>query len=114
MRGFVYVAFVIDVFARRIVRWRVSSSLQTDFVLDALDQAIYDGSNWWHIAWPEQRVRPRGCSGEGSSVRPRASGQSHARSTVGAAGLFTMASATSPIVLVQSRTPRRRDDRRKY
>jgi putative transposase len=39
--GFVYVAFVIDVFARRIVGWRVSASLQTDFVLDALEQAIY-------------------------------------------------------------------------
>jgi transposase InsO family protein len=41
-RGFVYVAFVIDVFARRIVGWRVSVSLATDFVLDALEQAIYD------------------------------------------------------------------------
>jgi transposase InsO family protein len=41
-RGFVYVAFVIDVFARRIVGWRVSASLAADFVLDALDQAIYD------------------------------------------------------------------------
>lgn len=41
-RGFVYVAFVVDVFARRIVGWRVSASLQTDFVLDALEQAIYD------------------------------------------------------------------------
>jgi putative transposase len=41
-RGFVYVAFVIDVFARRIVGWRVSSSLVADFVLDALEQAIYD------------------------------------------------------------------------
>ena len=39
--GFVYVAFVVDVFARRIVGWRVSSSLRTDFVLDALEQAIY-------------------------------------------------------------------------
>jgi transposase InsO family protein len=37
----VYVAFVIDVFARRIVGWRVSSSMQTDFVLDALEQALY-------------------------------------------------------------------------
>ena len=36
-----YVAFVIDVFARRIVGWRVSSSMQTDFVLDALEQALY-------------------------------------------------------------------------
>jgi transposase InsO family protein len=43
-RGFVYVAFVIDVFARRIVGWRVSVSLATDFVLDALEQAIYDRS----------------------------------------------------------------------
>ena len=41
-RGFVYVAFVIDVFARRIVGWRVSASLATAFVLDALEQAIYD------------------------------------------------------------------------
>jgi transposase InsO family protein len=41
-RGFVYVAFVIDVFARRILGWRVSASLATDFVLDALEQASYD------------------------------------------------------------------------
>ena len=40
-QGLVYVAFVIDVFARRIVGWRVSSSMQTDFVLDALEQALY-------------------------------------------------------------------------
>jgi putative transposase len=40
-QGFVYVAFVIDVFGRRIVGWRVSSSLHTDLVLDALEQAIY-------------------------------------------------------------------------
>jgi putative transposase len=40
-QGFGYVAFVIDVFARRIVGWRVSASLRTDFVLDALEQAIY-------------------------------------------------------------------------
>ena len=39
--GFVYVAFVIDVFARRIVGWRVSASLRADVVLDALEQAIY-------------------------------------------------------------------------
>ena len=35
-------AFVIDVFARRIVGWRVSSSMRTDFVLDALEQALYE------------------------------------------------------------------------
>jgi transposase InsO family protein len=40
-QGFVYVAFVVDVFARRIVGWRVSSSMRTDFVLDALEQALY-------------------------------------------------------------------------
>ena len=39
-RNFVYVAFVIDVFSRRIVGWRVSSSLKTDLALDALEQAI--------------------------------------------------------------------------
>jgi putative transposase len=41
-QGFVYVAFVIDVFARRIVGWRVSRSAQTPFVLDALEQALCD------------------------------------------------------------------------
>lgn len=41
-QGWLYVAFVIDVFARRIVGWRVSSAMQTDFVLDALEQALYD------------------------------------------------------------------------
>ena len=41
-RGFVYVAFVIDAYARRIVGWRVSSSLQTGLALDALEQALYD------------------------------------------------------------------------
>ena len=40
-RGFVYVAFVIDVFARRIVGWRASSALRTDLALDALEQAIW-------------------------------------------------------------------------
>jgi putative transposase len=40
-QGWQYVAFVIDVFARRIVGWRVSSSMRTDFVLDALEQALY-------------------------------------------------------------------------
>ena len=40
-RGFVYVAFVIDVYARRIVGWRVYGSLRTDIALDALEQALY-------------------------------------------------------------------------
>jgi transposase InsO family protein len=39
--GFVYVAFMIDLFARCIVGWRVSRSMQTDLVLDALEQALH-------------------------------------------------------------------------
>jgi len=39
--GFVYVAFIIDVFARRIVGWRVATSLRTDLTLDALEQALH-------------------------------------------------------------------------
>ncbi|MEO6210073.1 MAG: IS3 family transposase [Gemmatimonadaceae bacterium] len=41
-RGVVYVAFVIDVFSRRIVGWRASASMRTDLALDALEQAVYD------------------------------------------------------------------------
>jgi transposase InsO family protein len=41
-RGMVYVAFVIDVFSRRIVGWRASASMRTDLALDALEQAVYD------------------------------------------------------------------------
>ena len=40
-QGFAYVAFVIDTFANRIVGWKVSVSAKTDFVLDALEQALY-------------------------------------------------------------------------
>jgi putative transposase len=41
-QGWLYVAFVVDVFARRIVGWRVSTTMTTDFVLDALEQALYN------------------------------------------------------------------------
>ena len=44
-RGFTYVAFVIDVFARRIVGWRASTSMRADLVLDALEQALHDRSD---------------------------------------------------------------------
>jgi transposase InsO family protein len=40
-QGWQYVAFVVDVYARRIVGWRVSDSMRTDFVLDALEQALH-------------------------------------------------------------------------
>ena len=41
-QGWLYVAFVIDAYSKRIVGWRASSSMTTDFVLDALEQAVYD------------------------------------------------------------------------
>ena len=41
-RGFVYVAFVIDAFSRRIVGWRAATSMRSDLALDALEQALYD------------------------------------------------------------------------
>lgn len=41
-QGWLYVAFVIDAYAKRIVGWRASSSMTTDLVLDALEQAVYD------------------------------------------------------------------------
>jgi putative transposase len=44
-KGFVYVAFVIDVYARSIVGWRVSSSIKTELVLDALEQALHARSD---------------------------------------------------------------------
>jgi putative transposase len=44
--GFVYVAFVIDAFARRIVGWRVSRTARAEFVLDALEQALHDRQPW--------------------------------------------------------------------
>ena len=47
--GFVYVAFVIDVFSRSIVGWRVSSSLRSDLALDALEQAL-------HARAPDERL----------------------------------------------------------
>jgi putative transposase len=40
--GFVYVAFIIDAYARRIVGWRASTTAQASFVLDALEQALHD------------------------------------------------------------------------
>jgi transposase InsO family protein len=65
--GFVYVAFVVDVFARRIVGWRVSNSLRTDLALDALEQALHArpgaagaiahsdrGSQYTAIRYPER------------------------------------------------------------
>ena len=40
--GWVYTAFIIDVFSRAIVGWKVSTRMNTDMVLDALEQALHD------------------------------------------------------------------------
>ncbi len=64
-QGWLYVAFVVDVYARRIVGWRVSKSMTTDFVLDALEQALYarqpgnDGSLTHHSDRGSQYVSIR-------------------------------------------------------
>ena len=64
-QGWLYVAFVIDVYARRIVGWRVSRTMHTDFVLDALEQALYarqperDGSLTHHSDRGSQYVSIR-------------------------------------------------------
>jgi transposase InsO family protein len=47
------VAFVIDVFSRRIIGWRVSRSMHTDLVLDALEQVLWARSGAWGVIHPE-------------------------------------------------------------
>ena len=63
--GFVYVAFVIDAFARRIVGWRVSRTAHAGFVLDALEQALHErrpirGGGLVHHS--DSKSVPAGCS----------------------------------------------------
>ena len=81
-QGFVYVAFIIDAFARRIVGWRVSRSARTDFVLDALEQALYDrrplrrGGLVHHsdrgvqgeLNWSSQHLEGGGCDGRSKTA----------------------------------------------
>jgi len=62
--GFVYVAFVIDAYARRIVGWRVSNSLRTDLALDALEQALYA-----RVVDPHDALVHHGDSGSRSATR---------------------------------------------
>jgi len=54
-RGFVYVAFVIDVFARRIVGWRVDTTLRSDLALDALEQAVHARPDRDHLVHHSDR-----------------------------------------------------------
>jgi transposase InsO family protein len=53
--GFVYVAFIIDVFSRMIVGWRVSRSLRSDLALDALEQALYARPDSEHLVHHSDR-----------------------------------------------------------
>jgi len=53
--GFVYAAFVIDAFSRRIVGWRVSRSLRSDLALDALEQALYARPSSDHLVHHSDR-----------------------------------------------------------
>jgi transposase InsO family protein len=53
--GFVFVAFVIDVFARKVVGWRVSNSLRTDLALDALEQALHARPDIDHLVHHSDR-----------------------------------------------------------
>jgi putative transposase len=86
--GFVYVAFVVDVFSRMIVGWRVSSSMSTDLTLDALEQALWsrkvkgnlihhsDKGSQGGFYRSSQHLNPRRCHGNpetpaiGSSSAP--------------------------------------------
>ena len=80
-QGFVYVAFVIDTFARRIVGWRVSRTAHADFVLDALEQALHDrrplkGGLVHHsdrggqggFKWSSQRLGREDCDGGSAAL----------------------------------------------
>jgi transposase InsO family protein len=58
-QGWLYVAFVVDVFARRIVGWRVSTTMATAFALDELEQALYDRQPDPEDALPESFNRLR-------------------------------------------------------
>ena len=65
--GFVYVAFVIDVFSRMIVGWRVSNTLRSDLALDALEQALHsrpEGDGPVHQRDPDVWGRFEGGSGK--------------------------------------------------
>jgi transposase InsO family protein len=56
--GFAYVTFVLDVFSRRIVGWRVSRSLRSDLALDALEQALHARPDLEHLIHHSDRGGP--------------------------------------------------------
>ena len=73
--GFVYVAFVVDVFSRMIVGWRVSSSLRSDLALDALEQALHARPETDELVHHSDRGVQRGFKGSSqrSSIVPKVS-----------------------------------------
>ena len=78
--GFVYLAFVLDVFSRRIVGWQTATHLKTDLVLDALEMAVHLRPRRPASSWrtPTAAVSTRASatrSGSPTSASPRRSGQ---------------------------------------
>jgi len=77
-RGFVYLAAVMDWFSRRVLAWRLSISMEVDFCLDAIDEALarYDRPEIFKVGIPFTHVgttgsiRPAGCSSICSRNRP--------------------------------------------
>ena len=62
LAGWVYVAFVIDAYARRILGWKVSTSMNTDLVLDAINQAIF--ADLLLFSWAVWQCRAQAAAGE--------------------------------------------------
>ncbi len=104
--GFVYVAFVIDVFARRIVGWRASGSLRSDLALDALEQALYDRQ----IEGPERLVHHSDRGGQYLAIRYTARlAEAGIEPSVGSTGdSYDNALAESVIGLFKTEVIRRR------
>ena len=102
--GVVFVAFVIDVFARRIVGWRVTSSMRTDLVLDALEQAL------WSRTGTEGLVRHSDRGSQYLSIRyTERLAEAGVESSVGSVGdSYDDALAESIIGLFQTEIIRRR------
>ena len=67
-RGFVYVAFVIDVFSRRIVGWRAYTTMRTSLVLDALEQALHDRETDGQLVHHSDRGSQPGSTGRRNRV----------------------------------------------
>ncbi len=82
--GFVYVAFVIDVYSRRIVGWRVARSLRTDLVLDALEQALWARTGTQGLVHHSDRGSQRRLKGSSQ----RYSRREHKYSSSASAGVF--------------------------